>query len=228
MPKISCLIPTYNTDEYLAEAIQSLLNQTYKDFEIIVQDDGSTDTTEDLMDYFTKKDKRVKYFKNPKNLGIAKTRNNAFKHSKGEYIVVCDADDVYHPGRLKMSLKAIKDADIVYSPMLESDANGRVLGMTEVPVKLTLEHLRQDQTVPHPTIMAKRKCFEEHPYREEFTCNDDLILIFDWWLAGYTWKKIKMPVTIHRHYNQSVSIRKRAEVDKFSQKARKIFEEGLK
>ena len=76
MPKISVLCPTYNSVEYLAETIQSIINQTYKDWEAIIVDDGSTDSTDKLMDYFLKKDKRIKYFKNGQNLGIAKTRNN--------------------------------------------------------------------------------------------------------------------------------------------------------
>ena len=222
---ISVLMPTYNADSYLAEAIDSILKQTYKNFELIIVNDGSTDDTDELMKFYT--DKRIKYFKNKKNLGIAKTRNKAFSKSKGEYIAVCDSDDIYHPDRLKMSLKAIQKADIVYSGMLNADANGKVFAMTEPPSKLTVELLRTDQQIPHPTIMAKRKVFIEHPYREEFTCNDDLILIFDWFLAGYTWKKLRLPVTIHRHYNQSVSIRKKKEVDEFGKKARKMFEEGL-
>jgi glycosyltransferase involved in cell wall biosynthesis len=221
-------MPTYNSDQYLAEAIQTLLDQTHKDFEVIVQDDGSTDNTDILMDYFVKKDKRVKYFKNGRNLGIAKTRNNGFSHSSGEYIAICDSDEIYHPSRLKMSLRAIQKADIVFSPMLNADADGKVFDITEVPNKLTIELLRKDQQIPIITVMATRKVFEENPYEDQYKSNDDRILIYKWFLADYKWKKIDTPLVIHRHHMSSVSVRKNADIVKYNQIARDIFESELK
>ena len=226
---ISCLMPNWNTDQYLAEAIESVLNQSYKDFELIIQDDGSTDSSRTIIDYFVKKDKRVKGFYNPKNMGIAKTRNNAFGHSKGEYIAVCDSDDINHPDRLKLSLKAIQKADIVFSPCLNADANGKVFQITEVPKQLDLEILRKgDQQIPQPVIMAKRECFKDHPYREEFKCNDDLMLIYDWYLAGYKWKRVNIPFIIHRHYSASTEVARKDESNKYGILAKSIFEEGLR
>jgi len=229
MPSVSCLMPCYNNAEYLTEAIQSLLNQTYKDFELIIVNDGSTDSTDEIMDYFVKKDKRVKYFKNKKNEGIAKTRNIAFKHSKGEYIAIIDADDIYAPSKLKDALTAIKKVDIVYTPILNADADGKVFAITEVPKELDLETLRKgDQQIPHPSIVARRKVFDEHPYREEFKSNDDLMLIYDWYLADYKWKSISKPSVIHRHYLTSTEVARKDESNKFGEMAKKIFEEGLK
>lgn len=225
---ISATMPTYNAAEYLAETIDSYLKQTYKNFELIVQDDGSTDSTDTIMAYFVKKDKRVKYFKNGKNLGIAKTRNNAFSHAKGEFIAIVDADDPAHPGRFKKSIKAIKDVDIVYSPCLNADADGKVFEITEVPSKITLELLRKDQQVPHPTIMCRRKCLEEHPWRNNFKSNDDLQLIFEWFIAGYKWKRINTPLIIHRHHSGSVTIVKRKQVAKYGEMAKRYLEREVK
>jgi teichuronic acid biosynthesis glycosyltransferase TuaG len=228
-PLISCLVPAYNSDQYLAETLQSLLDQTFKDFEIIVINDGSTDTTDELMDYFLKKDKRIRYYKNPKNLGIAKTRNIAFSHARGKYIAICDADDIYDPHRLKKSLRAIEGADIVFSPILNADADGKVFQITEVPKQISLDELRKgNQQIPHPSIMAKRKCFEEHPYDDSFKSNDDLKLIMEWYLAGYTWKRVNMPFVIHRHYLTSTTVARKREVAKYGDEALNYLENELK
>jgi len=225
---ISACLPTFNMAEYLAETIDSYLNQTYKDFEIIVQDDGSTDTTDTIMDYFVKKDKRIKYFKNGKNLGIAKTRNNAFSHAKGEFIAIADADDPVHPDRFKKSIKAIEKADIVYCPILNADADGKVFAITECEPKLTVELLRKGQHIPIVGVMARRKVFEEHPYDSEYKSNDDLKLIYEWYLAGYKWKRINTPLVIHRHHLGSVTVRKKKQVAKYGKMAKTYFEKELK
>lgn len=226
---ISCLMPVFNGDAYLAETIQSIINQTEKDWELIVVDDGSTDNTDTLMDYFVRKDKRIKYFKNPRNLGIAKTRNTAFSKASGEYIAICDSDDIYHPQRLKKSLRAITDVDIVFSPILNADADGKVFEITEVPEKIDLDELRKgNQQIPHPSIMAKRKCFEQHPYDDSFRSNDDLKLIMEWYLAGYKWKRVNTPFVIHRHYLTSTTVAKKTQVAEYGKQALDYLERELK
>ena len=86
MPKVSVIIPTYNRDKYIAEAINSVLSQTYQDFEIIIVDDGSTDKTKEVATHFVNKyPDKVKYLRQ-ENEGAGSARNLGFKHSVGEYI----------------------------------------------------------------------------------------------------------------------------------------------
>ena len=92
-PTVSVIIPTYNRAHLVGRAIKSVLNQTYRDFEIIVVDDGSTDNTKDIIKEFQKKDKRIKYIPYEKNKGGSAARNTGIKAAKGEYIAFLDSDD---------------------------------------------------------------------------------------------------------------------------------------
>ena len=95
MPKLSVILTCYNSKkEYLDECILSLLNQTFKDFELLVIDDCSTVPIKDLIKDYLEKDARVKYFKTPKNGGAANSRNFGIKKATGEYLAIMDHDDV--------------------------------------------------------------------------------------------------------------------------------------
>ncbi len=94
-------MPAYNAEKYISEAIESILNQTFKDFEFIIVEDCSTDRTWEIIQDYAKKDEKIIIFKNKKNLGIAGNRNKLIGLAKGKYIVWQDADDVSLPYRLK-------------------------------------------------------------------------------------------------------------------------------
>lgn len=99
MPKVSVLMPVYNAEQYLARAIDSIIAQTFKDWELILIDDGSCD---DIMSVLSKyDDERIYYVKNPVNMGLIKTLNRGIDYCEGEYIARMDADDISHPDRLK-------------------------------------------------------------------------------------------------------------------------------
>ena len=97
-PSVSVVMPVFNGGQYLAESIQSILNQTFLDFEFIIIDDGSTDQTIDTINSFH--DKRIIFLKNHRNIGNYPSRNIGMKHARGKYICVMDADDVAFPDRL--------------------------------------------------------------------------------------------------------------------------------
>jgi glycosyltransferase involved in cell wall biosynthesis len=92
-PKISIIMPTFNRAKYIAEAIRSVQSQTLREWELIVIDDGSTDNTESIVRDLTEKDGRISYFKNERNLGIAKTRNRGVSLAKADYVAMLDSDD---------------------------------------------------------------------------------------------------------------------------------------
>ena len=99
MPKISVLMPAYNAEKYIEEAITSVLNQTFTDFELLVINDGSTDGTEKIILSFN--DERIRYIKNERNLKLVATLNKGIDLARGKYIARMDADDVCLPDRLK-------------------------------------------------------------------------------------------------------------------------------
>ena len=99
MPKISVLMPAYNTSSYIEEAIQSILEQSFKDYEFLICDDGSTDNTLEIISSF--KDPRIKILKNKSNQGIPKSRNKLLRIAQGRYLAWLDADDIAYPNRLE-------------------------------------------------------------------------------------------------------------------------------
>jgi len=101
MPKLSIVIPTYNNALYLSDALKSIFHQTFKDYEIIVVDDGSTDNTRDIIKKF---EERIRYIYQPNSGGASKPRNEGIKVAKGKYIAVFDADDLMVDGKLKIQV----------------------------------------------------------------------------------------------------------------------------
>lgn len=102
------ILPVYNAERYLKQCIQSIVNQTYKDFELIVVDDASTDSTSQILKEFAKKDSRIQLHRNTANQGVAYTMNKAISFANGQYITIMNADDIMLPERLKLSIKFLK------------------------------------------------------------------------------------------------------------------------
>lgn len=109
-PKISIIMPVYNAEKSLEKSINSVLNQCYKNLELIIIDDGSTDSSRIIIENYSKKDNRVVSFFNS-NHGVSYTRNFGIKKATGEYIGFIDADDLYHIDFLKLMVKEIKNND---------------------------------------------------------------------------------------------------------------------
>ncbi|MFN8672183.1 MAG: glycosyltransferase [Candidatus Sericytochromatia bacterium] len=106
-PLISVLMPAYNDEDTIAYAMESVLKQTYKNIELIVIDDESSDRTSEIVKEIQKNDKRVKYVRQP-NTGVAGARNRGLEEASGEYIKLCDSDDVLFPYALEMLVRALK------------------------------------------------------------------------------------------------------------------------
>ena len=104
-PKISVLMPVYNAENFLKEAIDSILNQTFKDFEFLIINDGSTDKSKEII--LSYNDPRIRYFENKSNLGVARTLNKGLRIAKGKYIARMDADDISYIQRLKLEYDEI-------------------------------------------------------------------------------------------------------------------------
>lgn len=98
-PLVSVIIPAYNQDRFIGDAIQSVLDQTYQNFEIIVVNDASTDNTDEVVRRF--KDERLKYIVQTENVRLSATRNTAMRASQGQILALLDADDIFHPEKLQ-------------------------------------------------------------------------------------------------------------------------------
>ena len=122
---ISIIVPIYNAEKFINKCVDSLLNQTKKELEIILINDGSTDNTEKLLKLY--KDKRIKLFSNP-NQGIGKTRNFGISKATSKYIMFCDSDDYYEPNMCELMYKEIEenDLDLVICDFYKEYDNGKI------------------------------------------------------------------------------------------------------
>lgn len=129
-PLVSVIMPAYNAENYIKQAVESILHQSYKNLELIIINDASTDKTGDIATSYASKDKRVRVFHNKKNLKEYACRNVGLEHAKGEYIAWQDADDVSHLERLKKQLDFFaknKTAEVVGTPMHIINNEGNIL-----------------------------------------------------------------------------------------------------
>ncbi len=107
--KVSIIMSAFNAKDTIGEAIESALNGTHRNLEILVIDDGSTDGTENIVTDMAEKDQRIKYYKNPKNLGAYKSRNLMLEAATGQFIAFLDSDDTWEPNKLEECLKMLKN-----------------------------------------------------------------------------------------------------------------------
>ena len=104
---VSVIMPSWNTGKFIAESIQSVIDQTYENWELIIVDDCSTDNTDAVVAKFT--DKRIRYFKNEKNSGAALSRNRALREARGEWIAFLDSDDLWNPDKLEHQINFMNE-----------------------------------------------------------------------------------------------------------------------
>jgi len=181
-PTVSIIMPVYNISDYIEESVISLLNQTYKDFELIVMDDSSTDDT--LKKLKTFKDRRLKVIKSPVNQGVAKCLNQLLQSVQGEYIARADGDDIYFPKRLEYQVKFLDQHPeyvMVGSNAILIDANNKKLGNKIYP--RTNQEIKKKFHIPtpllHPTVIIRKSAFDKvGSYREYLNGAEDYDLFF--------------------------------------------------
>lgn len=164
-PLVSVLMPAYNAEKYIAEAIESILSQTFKDFEFIIVDDASTDNTWKIIQEYAKKDERISIYRNEKNLYIAENRNRLVNLAKGKYIAWQDADDVSMPVRLKKQshfLEKNPQVGIVGGYLQFFDEKGtKSIRKYAISDKELRKNIFRFSPVAQPTAMIRKKCFEK-------------------------------------------------------------------
>jgi len=175
-PLISVIMPNYNGEKYLSESIESILNQTFRDFEFIIIDDGSKDNSKKIIKKYQKKDKRIVLIENEKNLGLPLSLNKGLKKAKGVYIARMDSDDISLPKRLKNEFEYLEKHSNIFligSSAIIIDESGNRLGILKKfnsPKKIKKKFLRSNPII-HPSIMFRN--FGKYFYRERFKSSED-------------------------------------------------------
>ncbi len=204
---VSVILPTYNGELFIADTLQSVLDQTYKNLEVIIVDDCSTDKTVKIIKSFN--DERIKLYVNEKNLGIGENSNKALSLATGEFIMMQDHDDISSPSRAELQYKCLVDnpdvtgvalhvksfidtpPDDIYkkSDNYNIDKNSRELKA------LGLYHF-----LTHPTLFYRRSILEklDSYYSSKFTIAGDLYFIEQLNLAGASWILLKDDLLAYR------------------------------
>lgn len=179
MTTVSIVMPTYNAAPHIGDATQSILSQSYRDFELIIVDDGSTDGTLDIIDSFD--DKRITLI-NRSGSGITGALNRGLREASGKYIARQDGDDISHPDRLEKQVSFLKEhpkVALVGTASKIIDENGRLIDKRHVLRQPTIDDLVQKNRFIHGSVMMRRDAVESvGGYDETFKYTED----YDLWL----------------------------------------------
>jgi glycosyltransferase involved in cell wall biosynthesis len=184
IPKVSILTSCFNADNYLSDSIESILNQTLKDFEYILVDDGSTDNTLEIIKKYASQDERI-IFSSKENTGLADSLNYGLRLAKGEWIARIDADDIALSKRLEYQIDFVKHSGkhvLVGSGCIETDEQGNFIKSHRYPSRHTSLVQRLEQLgpfFPHSSALIKRRVIQGiGGYRPRYTSSED----WDLWL----------------------------------------------
>jgi len=150
-PTVSVCLPVYNGERFLTEAIESVLNQTYKDFELLIIDDCSSDGSEELINKFLKRDKRIRYLQNPTNIGLFQNYNECIKRAAGTYIKLFAQDDVFHLSILEKMVEILENKPRVALVSCAKEwisETGELIEATNANSLRTLKPFDTDQYLP--------------------------------------------------------------------------------
>lgn len=210
-PDVSVIMPVYNGGKHVREAVESILNQTFNNFELIIVNDGSTDDTGKILETYRRED-RIRVITNEKRLNQATSRNIAIKESKGEYCAIMDADDVSMPDRLAKQvcfLDSNPQVSVVGSACYDIYENGDIKRLVikftddgQIKRHLSLLNLKES-CIPHTTAMIRREALLAIGlYNENYAAFEDVDLLIRMASKGYIFANLKEPLAKKRRMNQ--------------------------
>jgi len=174
MPTVSVIIPSYNHEAFIEECIQSVLNQTFQDFEIVITDDGSIDRTVQIIESFD--DPRISLFKHPVNKGACLAANNCIVNSKGKYVAMLSSDDAWYPDKLDIQVKfldAHPNIAAVFGRVDWVDESGKLIVANCFPFMNVFNEKNKNRfewlgyffskgnCLCHPSSLVRRECYTE-------------------------------------------------------------------
>jgi glycosyltransferase involved in cell wall biosynthesis len=156
--RVSVVMPVYNAEPTLAKAIGSVLGQTYRNLELLVVDDGSSDGSWAIVLDFARRDPRVRAIGPRRNGGVASARNTALDAATGSYVAFLDSDDWWHPQKLEAQLETLRatNAKVAYAGYRRVDEDGRDLSLVQPPDSLRYEDLLESNYIGHLTGLYRR------------------------------------------------------------------------
>lgn len=212
MPRVSVIFPVHNREAFLEEAIESILAQTLKDFELIVIEDGSGPAISKMIDGYRARDPRLRLIRFPMNLGVNAARNAGLKAATAPFIALMDSDDVALPERLAAQsdwLQAHPDLTVCGSLAIKMLPDGRRIPMT---YPLTDEDIKAkllwvDGALLNPTAMFRTDFVRQHRlfYDANFPIDHDHMFFIAMMRAGATFQSLEQPLLLYRRHSENVT-----------------------
>lgn len=208
-PKVTVLLPVYNAQQYITESIDSILKQTFCDFELLIINDGSTDASCDIIKEYN--DNRIRFIDNKQNRGLIAVLNQGLHLAKGTYIARMDADDIALPERLAKQIAFLdKEQEIgILGTQIEhfGDTKKKI---SHFPLKVGILDLLRNCCISHPTVMLRKSIFQQYQlyYSEEYGSSEDYEL---WSRAIHIMKIANLPEVLlkYRWHGTNISILKK-------------------
>ena len=207
MPLISVLMPAYNSELYIAEAIESILSQSYQNIELIIFDDGSQDKTREVIEGFT--DPRIVKILSDQNYGVVRARNEMIDKAQGQYIALMDADDIADRFRLEKQLRALQagECDLCGSAQWVLDeASGKIKKSKDQYSDADLRALLSVYCgLCNSAMMGKAEIFKRFKYDTTILTSEDYYLWVQMAAAGYRFLNLQERLITYRRYPAQTS-----------------------
>lgn len=210
LPLISVIIPCYNAEKYVEQAVRSIMEQTYKKIEIIVVNDCSTDSTGKILKRLAEEDKRILYVENETNLKLSKTLNKGIDLSRGEYIARMDSDDISVIDRLEKQIYFLlnnPDIDLVGSNYqgIDEQQNYTYDSLYPNTHEQIIKRLPLACAFVHPTILAKKSFFTDLSGYKVVNYGEDYELWIRGWLSGKKYHNLPEKLIFYRMHSEQMS-----------------------
>ena len=236
MEKVDILLATYNGEKYLVEQLESILNQTYKDFNLIISDDCSEDSTVKILEEYAKKDSRITIFKQEKNLGVISNFEFLLSKVESDYFMFSDQDDIWNEDKIEKTLNKLEetDSDVVFTDLMVVDDKLNVLynsywelkGLKNKILKYnSFEALYLNNYVTGCTMLMKKEVIEKALPLPKST----KYILHDYWIALIASQSGKVEflneptIKYRQHKNNRIGSKTRTESIKTLSEIRKLF-----
>ncbi|MBR5547922.1 MAG: glycosyltransferase family 2 protein [Clostridia bacterium] len=205
--KVSIIMAAYNAEKTIRQAIESVLAQTYSDFELLVVNDCSKDQTQAIVEAYSQRDERVKLIVNPKNMGVSHTRLNGLKAATGVWIAVLDSDDAWMPEKLEkqMVLQKQTGAALLYtaSQFIDGDGN-KIDWILSVPEKVDYKTLLKQNILSNSSSLCRKELYQKY-YAIDDGMHEDFTLWLNILKTGEVAYGVNEPLLIYRVSTNSKS-----------------------
>ena len=186
-PLVSVIMPAYNCSQHIEHAIRSVMQQIYQNWELLVIDDASTDTTFAIVKRMMELDSRIRGVQNPSNMGVARTRNRGLDLAQGEYVAFLDGDDCWHSEKLTVQLRCMvqASADLSFTSYAIVDENGvPSKAAYMVPENVSFEGLLRENVIGCSTVLISKEIVRKYRFAIDFY-HEDYCLWLDILQDGY-------------------------------------------